>query len=99
LIKNENLLRKTNIEGTANIVNFVLPKGKKLCYISSTAALGDLASHETIITEEIEWNPENRTVIMRFLNMVPKSGEVSKKGVIIVNPGVVLDSKNREANF
>jgi nucleoside-diphosphate-sugar epimerase len=24
--KNENLLRKTNIEGTANIVNFVLPK-------------------------------------------------------------------------
>jgi thioester reductase-like protein len=40
--KNENLLRKTNIEGTANIVNFVLPK-EKLCYISSTAALGDLA--------------------------------------------------------
>jgi nucleoside-diphosphate-sugar epimerase len=24
--KNEDLLRKTNIEGTANIVNFVLPK-------------------------------------------------------------------------
>jgi hypothetical protein len=46
-----------------------------------TAALGDLASNETIITEEIEWNPENRTVIMLFLNMVPKwkSGEVSKK--------------------
>jgi thioester reductase-like protein len=77
--KNEDLLRKTNIEGTANIVNFVLPK-EKLCYISSTAALGDLAN-ETIITEEIEWNPENRTVIMRFLNMVPKwKSEVSKKG-------------------
>jgi hypothetical protein len=71
---------KTNIEGTANIVNFCLAKVKKLCYISSTAALGDLASNETIITEEIEWNPENRTVIMLFLNMVPKwkSGEVSK---------------------
>jgi nucleoside-diphosphate-sugar epimerase len=27
-------------------------------YVSSTAALGDLASNETIITEEIEWNPE-----------------------------------------
>jgi nucleoside-diphosphate-sugar epimerase len=53
--KNEDLLRKTNIEGTANIV---LSKGvKKLCYVSSTAALGDLASNETIITEEIEWNP------------------------------------------
>jgi hypothetical protein len=62
-------------------VNFC-PKGvKKLCYISSTAALGDLASNETIITEEIEWK-KNRTVIMLFLNMVPKwkSGEVSKKG-------------------
>jgi nucleoside-diphosphate-sugar epimerase len=80
--KNEDLLRKTNIEGTANI-KFCLAKGvKKLCYVSSTAALGDLASNETIITEEIEWNPENRTVIMLFLNMVPKwkSGEVSKKG-------------------
>jgi nucleoside-diphosphate-sugar epimerase len=47
-------------------VNFCLAKGvKKLCYVSSTAALGDLASNETI-TEEIEWNPENRTVIMLF---------------------------------
>jgi UDP-glucose 4-epimerase len=41
-----------NIEGTANIVNFVLPRSK-MCYVSSTAALG-LASNE-IITE-VEWN-------------------------------------------
>jgi hypothetical protein len=34
-------------------VNFALPKELKLCYISSTAALGDLARVlATIITEE-----------------------------------------------
>jgi thioester reductase-like protein len=55
LTKDEALLRKTNIEGTANIVNFVRQR-LKLCYISSTAALGDLAAHESIITEEVEWN-------------------------------------------
>jgi nucleoside-diphosphate-sugar epimerase len=50
---------KTNIEGTANIVNFVpCQRSKKLCYINSTT-LGDLASNETIITEEIRWNQKN----------------------------------------
>ena len=33
-------------------------KIEKLCYVSSIAALGDLAAHETIIIEETEWNPE-----------------------------------------
>jgi hypothetical protein len=46
-------------------------KKKKLCYISSTAALGDLAAHESIITEEVEWN-QNPIVITPSLSMVPK---------------------------
>ena len=41
--KDEDLIRKTNIEGTANIVNFCIAKNiKKLCFVSSIAALGDL---------------------------------------------------------
>jgi nucleoside-diphosphate-sugar epimerase len=36
--KNENLLRKTNIEGTANIVNFCLAKGVKN-YVTSVLQL------------------------------------------------------------
>ena len=41
--KDEEKLRKINIEGTANIVNFCLAKSvKKLCYVSSIAAFGDL---------------------------------------------------------
>jgi thioester reductase-like protein len=59
LIKEEERLRKTNIEGTANIVNFVsLLEYKKLCFVSSIATLGDLPPHEKFITEETEWNPE-----------------------------------------
>ena len=35
-------LRKVNIEGTANIVNCCIDFGvKKLCHVSSIAALGD----------------------------------------------------------
>jgi hypothetical protein len=91
LIQRRRPTAKTNIEGTANREFFVLPKGKKLCYISSTAALGDLASHETIITEEIEWNRKNRTVIMLFLWC--RNGNLARSArrldVIIVNPGII----------
>ena len=53
--KDEEALRKTNIEGTANMVNFSIAKGvKKFCFVSSIAALGDLAPHETYITEETD---------------------------------------------
>lgn len=57
--KEEEALRKINIEGTANMVNFSIALGvKKFCFVSSIAALGDLAPHETYITEETDWNPE-----------------------------------------
>jgi dihydroflavonol-4-reductase len=93
--KNEDLLRKTNIEGTANIVNFCLAKGiQKLCYVSSTAALGDLAAHETIVTEESEWNPEkqhNDYAISKYgAEMEIWRGQQEGLNIIIVNPGVII---------
>ena len=93
--KDENLLRKTNIEGTANIVNFCLAKGvQKLCYVSSVAALGDLAPQETIITEESEWNPEkhhNDYAISKYgAEMEIWRGQQEGLKVIIVNPGVII---------
>jgi thioester reductase-like protein len=71
---------KTNIEGTANIVNFVSTKVKKLCYISSTAALGDLAAHESIITEEVEWNQKTHSdyAISKY-GAEMEFGELNKK--------------------
>lgn len=93
--KNEDLVRKTNIEGTANIVNFCLAKGiKKLCYISSTAALGDLAAHQTIITEETEWNPEkphSDYAISKYgAEMEIWRGQQEGLEVLIVNPGIII---------
>jgi dihydroflavonol-4-reductase len=93
--KDEEKLRKTNIEGTANIVNFCLSKNvKKLCYVSSIAALGDLLPHETIITEETEWNPE-KTHSDYAISKYGAEIEVFRAqqeglNVVIVNPGVIL---------
>ncbi|MCL9809572.1 NAD-dependent epimerase/dehydratase family protein [Flavobacterium luminosum] len=93
--KEEEKLRKTNIEGTANIVNCCIDFGvKKLCYVSSIATLGDLKEHETIITEETEWNPEIRHsdyAISKYgAEMEVWRGDQEGLEVVVVNPGVIL---------
>lgn len=93
--KDENLVRKTNIEGTANIVNFCLNYNiQKLCHVSSIAALGDLAAHESIITEETEWNPEklhSDYAISKYgSEMEIWRGQQEGLNVVIVNPGVII---------
>jgi nucleoside-diphosphate-sugar epimerase len=91
----EKALRKTNIEGTANVVNFCLAyQVKKLCYVSSIAALGDLKASETMITEETEWNPEiahSDYAISKYgAEMEVWRGQQEGLSVAIVNPGVIL---------
>ena len=93
--KDEDELRKTNIEGTANIVNFCIDYHiKKLCFVSSIATLGDLLPHEKCITEETEWNPEkyhNDYAISKYgAEMEVWRGQQEGLAVIIVNPGVIL---------
>ena len=52
------LLRKVNIEGTANVVNLcILNDVKKLCHISSIAAIGE-ENNKSTISEATEWNAE-----------------------------------------
>ena len=99
--KDEGILRKTNIEGTANIVNFCIANQiKKLCFVSSIATLGDLLPHEKLITEETEWNPEkyhNDYAISKYgAEMEIWRGQQEGLEVIIVNPGVILGSGFRE---
>jgi dihydroflavonol-4-reductase len=93
--KDEAILRKTNIEGTANIVNFCIAKKvKKICFVSSIAALGDLTGNEKIITEETEWNPEkphSDYAISKYgAEMEIWRGQQEGLNSIIVNPGVIL---------
>jgi nucleoside-diphosphate-sugar epimerase len=100
----EKILRKINIEGTANIVNFCLAKNvKKLCFVSSIEALGDVTHNHPeelenntskIINEETEWNPERANsdyAISKYgAEMEVWRGQQEGLEVIIVNPGVVL---------
>ncbi|MBP6551403.1 MAG: NAD-dependent epimerase/dehydratase family protein [Flavobacterium sp.] len=93
--KDEELLRKTNIEGTANIVNFCIAKSvKKLCFLSSISALGDLKENEKIITEEAEWNPEkphSDYAISKYgAEMEIWRGQQEGLETVIVNPGVII---------
>ncbi|CAI2765627.1 NAD-dependent epimerase/dehydratase family protein [Flavobacterium collinsii] len=93
--KDEEALRKINIEGTANMVNFSIARAvKKFCFISSIAALGDLAAHETYITEETDWNPEkphSDYAISKYgAEMEVWRGLQEGLDVIILNPGVIL---------
>ena len=91
----EDLLRKTNIEGTANMVNFCIAKAvKKLCFLSSIAALGDLKNNEKIITEESEWNPEKQHsdyAISKYgAEMEIWRGQQEGLDTVIVNPGIII---------
>ena len=91
----EDQLRKINIEGTANVVNCCIDFGvKKLCHVSSIAALGNPKEHETTITEETEWNPEelhsDYAITKYGAEMEAWRGLQEGLEVVIVNPGVIF---------
>lgn len=91
----EDELRKINIEGTANVVNCCIDFGiKKLCHVSSIAALGNPKEHETTITEETEWNPEelhsDYAITKYGAEMEVWRGHQEGLEVVIVNPGVIF---------
>lgn len=88
------VLKKVNVEGTANIVNFSLAEGvKKLCYISSIATLGNTADG-SFITEETEYNPEDKNSVYSITKhdaeMEVWRGTQEGLDAVIVNPGVIL---------
>ncbi|MDO5970656.1 NAD-dependent epimerase/dehydratase family protein [Flavivirga aquimarina] len=88
------ILRKTNIEGTANIVNLCLSNAvNKLCYVSSVATLGNAINNEDI-TEDTIWNPEddNSVYAITKYGAEMEVWRATQEGlnVVIVNPGVIL---------
>ncbi|KVV13181.1 NAD-dependent epimerase/dehydratase family protein [Flavobacterium sp. TAB 87] len=91
----EEKIRKTNIEGTANIVNFCIAKNiQKLCFLSSIAALGDIAPHEESISETTDWNPEkphSDYAISKYgAEMEVWRGHQEGLDVLVLNPGVIM---------
>ncbi len=93
--KDEKIMRKTNIEGTANIVNLCIDFSiKKLCHVSSIAALGEPLNSSIPITENTNWNPEvyhsDYALSKHGAEMEVWRGMQEGLSVVIVNPGVIF---------
>jgi nucleoside-diphosphate-sugar epimerase len=87
-------LRKTNIEGTANIVNLCLANNiEKLCYVSSIATLSK-PEDNSLITEENYWNPETNNSVYGITKYGAEMEvwRATQEGLkaVIVNPGIIL---------
>ncbi len=91
--KDYKILERTNVEGTANVVNLSLKHGiKKLCYVSSIAAIGS-SIKEKEVTEENEWSEAKASVygITKYeAELEVWRGSQEGLSIVIVNPGVVI---------
>ena len=89
------LLRKINIEGTANIVNLSVSNNiEKLCYVSSIATIGHHTNPEKLIDEHTDWNPENDNSVYAITKYGAElevwRGTQEGLDAVIVNPGIIL---------
>lgn len=88
------VMRKINIEGTANIANLcIIKKVKKLCFVSSISAIGKAAKGQ-MINEDCEFNINEHTsgyAISKY-GAETEVWRASQEGldVIIVNPGIII---------
>ncbi|MDO4727854.1 MAG: NAD-dependent epimerase/dehydratase family protein [Bacteroidota bacterium] len=86
---------KTNVEGTANMVNLAMAYGvKKFAYVSSIAALGTPLKGQNSIDENTEWN-FNELHSDYALSKYMGEMEVFRAyqeglDIVIVNPGVIF---------
>ncbi len=92
--KQKEILHKTNVEGTANVVNACLAAGvEKLVHVSSVAALGRLRQHK-MINETMVWTEETsnseygKTKYLGEMEVWRGVGEGLQ--CVIVNPSIIL---------
>ncbi len=88
------VLRKTNIDGTANIVNLCMSKSvQKLCYVSSIATIGEGIEH-AVLDEQSEWNSELQNSVYAITKygaeMEVWRGIYEGLNAVIVNPGIII---------
>lgn len=89
------VLRKINIEGTANVVNLCLShQVKKLCYVSSIAAIGHQQNPQQLITEDTNWNQDadNSVYAITKYGAEIEVWRGSQEGIdaVIINPGIII---------
>lgn len=87
------LLRKINVEGTANIVNLCIAHSiKKICYVSTIGAIGR-STPGLVSNEENEWTEQYTNVyaLSKYdAELEVWRGSQENLPVVIVNPGVIL---------
>lgn len=98
--RDKELLNKTNVEGTANLINTCLNEGvSQLIYVSSVAALGKPAvmssyTEELIVNEDQKWtdSPLNSNYAKSKYEGECEiwRGEAEGLKVAVVNPSIVL---------
>ncbi|MBC8147124.1 MAG: NAD-dependent epimerase/dehydratase family protein [Bacteroidetes bacterium] len=96
--KEHEKMLNVNIDGTANIVNVALRnKIKKLCFVSSIAALGNTIGEE-LITESTYWKSAKRSSKYSISKYGAERevwrGIEEGLNAVIVNPSVILGSGN-----
>jgi len=98
LKKDKDAMLETNVDGTANIVNFSLVNNiKKFCYVSSIASLGGSIDGEPIV-EESEWvDSDNISAYSKskfYAENEVWRGIAEGLDAVIVNPSVILGAGN-----
>jgi len=94
--KKKAIMHKTNIEGTANVVNACLDAGvQKLLFVSSVAALGRIREN-TPINESMNWSEESSNSeygkSKYFSELEVWRGIGEGLTAVIVNPTIILGS-------
>ncbi len=97
--RDRRLMQRINEEGTANVVNACLDAGiKKLCHVSSTAAVGKTID-KSLIDERTLWknSPENSHYAITKYNAEREVWRGIEEGLnaVIVNPGIIIGPSSR----
>jgi nucleoside-diphosphate-sugar epimerase len=98
LKKDRHDLLEINRNGTANVVNLCLETGvKKLCYVSSVAAISRVTEGERI-TESTPWNEQaghsHYAVSKQAAEREVWRGIAEGLNAVIVNPGIIIGPGN-----
>lgn len=93
--KDFEIMIKTNVEGTANMVNFALTGNvRNFCHVSSIAALGESKKKDAVIDETLDWNKEkyhnDYAISKNGAEIEVWRGFQEGLPAVIVNPGVIL---------
>jgi len=98
--KDHDLLYKINVEGTANLVNMALDAGvKKLCHVSSTAAVAKSAEGKLTV-ESNDWKTDKNNSVYSISKFGAERevwrGTQEGLPAVVVNPSVILGPGNWE---